>query len=131
MKKNNMDLYYLIYTSSPAKPMDDDSLLELLTTSREANSRFGITGMLIYLPDNFIQLIEGPKDHIIQLYHNIQRDKKHYRVTSLQEGPITERFFPDWAMAFENKQASDLGNAQLSLQDERVLELFGIMEGRP
>ncbi len=128
---SNMDLYYLIYTSTPAKIMDDESLVELLNTSREANNRFGITGMLLYLPDSFIQLIEGPRDHVEQLYRNIQRDMRHLRITTLQGGPIFKRFCPDWAMAFEKRQDIEAGPDHLSLEDEKVLELFGIMDGRP
>jgi len=117
-----MELYYLIYTSVPARPMNDAELYDLLAVAREANSRFEVTGMLLCLPESFTQLIEGPQAHIQQLYQNIQRDKRHFRVTTLREGPIDWRFFPDWAMAFKKQHGA------LDLQDEKVLALFDIME---
>jgi hypothetical protein len=123
-----MDLYHLVYTSSPAKVFDDSALEELLTMSREANSRFDVTGVLMYLPDSFIQLIEGPKQHITRLYANIKRDKRHLRVTTLREGPITDRFFSDWAMAFQRTATFKSPIDPLTLQDEKVLRLFGILE---
>ena len=116
-----MDLYYLIYTSIPARPMNEAELQELLHVAREANSRFEITGMLICLPESFTQLIEGPKAHIEQLYDNIQQDKRHFRITTLREGPIRARFFPDWAMAFKQQD-------MIGLKDEKVLQLFDILE---
>lgn len=122
-----MELYYLVYTSSPAKAMDDAALQELLALSRNANAHFSITGMLLYFPDSFIQLIEGPKAHLEQLYKNIQQDKRHFRVTTLREGPITRRFFPDWAMAFEQQDSAAHIDA-LSLNDERVMALLNVLE---
>jgi hypothetical protein len=113
-----MDLYYLIYTSIPAKPMDDMELQELLHISREANGRFQVTGMLIYLPESFIQLIEGPKAHI----------KRHLRVTTLRAGSMEHRFFPDWAMALKKQDIGETHAEILSLHDEKVLKLFDILD---
>jgi hypothetical protein len=123
-----MDLYYLIYTSTPAKVLTDAELHKLLHTSRQENSRFEVTGMLICLPESYIQLIEGPKPHIEQLYQNIQQDKRHLRVTTLYEGSIDRRFFPDWAMALRKPNTSATGADVLTLDDERVLQLFDILE---
>lgn len=123
-----MELYYLIYTSVPARPMNDADLDDLLSVAREANSRFEVTGMLICLPDSFTQLIEGPKSHIDQLYQNIQQDKRHFKVTTLREGQIHQRFFPDWAMAFRRKDNPAGPEQALDFFDEKVLLLFDIME---
>jgi hypothetical protein len=123
-----MDLYYLIYTSVPARPLKDDELQELLSVAREANMRFEVTGMLICLPESFIQLIEGSKAHIEQLYQNIQKDKRHLRVTTLREGLINQRFFPGWAMALKEQDTSRSYVDVLSLQDQKVLQLFDILE---
>lgn len=123
-----MDLYYLIYTSVPARPMNDAELQELLTLAREANSRFEVTGMLVCLRESFIQLIEGPEANIEQLYRNIRQDKRHFRVTTLREEPISERFFPDWSMAFKREENADIYQGALDLHHEKVFRLFDIIE---
>ena len=123
-----MDLYYVIYTSEPANVMSDAELQQLLETAREANRLFNITGMLICLPDSYIQIIEGPKPQIEQLYKNIQRDKRHMRVTTLREASIDHRFFPNWAMAFKKSELCSTDNDILNLQDEKVLQLFDLLE---
>jgi hypothetical protein len=123
-----MDLYYLIYTSVPARPMKDAELQELLSVAREANSRFEVTGMLICMPESFIQLIEGSHAHIEQLYKNIQKDRRHFRVITLREGPIIQRFFPDWAMAVKRQATHGTNEDILGLQDEKVFQLFDILE---
>lgn len=123
-----MNLYYLIYTSTPAKIITEAELHELLQVSREANVRFNVTGILICLPESYIQLIEGPKDYIEQLYQNIQQDKRHLRVTLLQEDLIENRFFPDWTMAFKKSDATIKRSDVLNLDAERVLQLFDILD---
>jgi len=123
-----MDLYYLIYTSTPARPMSDGELQELLNVAREVNARFDVTGMLIGLPEVFIQLIEGPKAHIEQLYRNIEKDKRHFRIITLREGVIDARFFPDWAMAFKRADNHAGYENVLDLDDTKVFQLFDILE---
>jgi hypothetical protein len=125
-----MNLYYLIYTSVPASVMSDEDLQQLLDTSREGNKQFEVTGILICLPESYIQLIEGPRQHIEKLYENIQRDPRHMQVITLQAGPIDHRFFPDWAMAFSRQDSDAKGLEFVSLQDEKVLQLFDIMENQ-
>jgi hypothetical protein len=123
-----MELYYVIYTSTPARILTDAELHKLLHTSRQENSRFGVTGMLICLPESYIQLIEGPKPHIQQLYQNIQQDNRHLRVTTLREAPIENRFFPDWTMAFKRSDPTVTNIDVLNLDAEKVLQLFDILD---
>lgn len=123
-----MDLYYLIYTSVPVRQLHEAELQELLSVAREANSRFNVTGMLVCLPESFTQLIEGPKAHIEQLYQNIQQDKRHFRVTTLREGDIDKRYFPDWAMAFKKQGVAGSDPEVLDLLDEKVLQLYDVLE---
>lgn len=123
-----MELYYLIYTSSPARLLSDTDLEDLLQVAREANVRFAVTGMLLCLPDSYIQLIEGPKPHIDQLYQNIQRDPRHLRVTTLREGFVDRRYFPDWAMAFKKDDTQEIEPGAVKFQDDKVLQLFDILE---
>lgn len=103
-------------------------LQDLLSLAREANARYDVTGMLLYLPESFIQLIEGPENHIEQLYQNIQKDQRHFRVTTLREGIIEKRFYPNWSMAFNKQHTADTGDEILSPQDGKVLQLFDILE---
>lgn len=123
-----MNLYYYIYTSTPAKMLTEAELQELMEVAREANSRFEVTGMLICLPESYIQLIEGPKFHIEQLYQNIQQDKRHLRVTTLRQASIETRFFADWAMAFKRSDPNIMSLDVLNLDAERVLQLFDILD---
>ncbi|WP_207534185.1 BLUF domain-containing protein [Desertivirga arenae] len=101
-----MALYQLIYSSIPTRILSDHELEELLNTSRDANSKHGITGMLICFKSLYVQLIEGEDTEIKQLYNKLLVDNRHYRVQTLKEGKIDKRQFPDWTMGFERKEVS-------------------------
>ena len=82
--------------------MDINDLTALLTQSREKNARLKITGLLIYGKREFLQLLEGNKEDIFDLYNTIVKDKRHQQVNLLWDGAIDDRSFKDWSMAFLN-----------------------------
>jgi hypothetical protein len=127
-----MSLYYIIYSSIPEKTFRKEDVEALLATARENNERFEITGMLVYLPEIFIQLIEGPKAEILQLYQNIEQDNRHYRVTLLKDGPIRRRSFPDWSMGldYHDVPLSDLRQS-FPVSDDKIFSLFNILDAPP
>jgi len=50
----------LIYVSSAQKALRYEELDSLLTEARERNQQLGLTGVLLYLDQTFMQYIEGP-----------------------------------------------------------------------
>ncbi len=94
-------LVELLYTSAEAREMTDDSLLELLETSRRNNPRLGITGLLVFHAGSFMQLLEGEEETVMRLYQKILQDDRHTQSRVLWKGPIKQRTFGDWTMAFQ------------------------------
>jgi hypothetical protein len=92
----------IVYASSAVRLLNRKELVELLDYSREMNVEKDITGLLLYRGGNFIQVIEGENDAVLQLYKNIKNDPRHKDVTLLSKDPITKRQFPDWRMGFRN-----------------------------
>lgn len=92
----------LIYASTAVKLLTSDELIDLLTKSQNNNVQNGITGMLLYRGGNFIQVIEGEPDDVLDLYHKIESDPRHKDVTLLSKDPIKSRQFPNWSMGFGN-----------------------------
>jgi hypothetical protein len=88
--------------------MTTEQLLALLTRAREANARLGITGLLLHRGDSFFQILEGGRDEILSLYAKISADPRHQRVEVVTEGPITNREYNDWQMAFIELDGQDL-----------------------
>jgi hypothetical protein len=93
-------MMYLLYVSEAAYPMETSDLLDILTVSRRNNLRDDITGLLLYKDRQFIQLLEGPKSNVIALHRRLMTDPRHTSVRTMLSGPLQERQFNNWAMAF-------------------------------
>jgi hypothetical protein len=86
-------------------PLD---LMALLTQARENNRQLQITGMLLYHKQNFLQVLEGNKTVIEDLFKRIVRDTRHDSVTLLVKRPIQHREYSRWEMKFTNLDELDL-----------------------
>jgi Sensors of blue-light using FAD len=75
-------------------------LFNLLSLCREKNKRMDITGHLLYTEEFFVQCIEGPPQSIEALWQSLLRDDRHHNIELLSRGPLQERRFADWSMAF-------------------------------
>lgn len=93
-------LYQLIYASTANHAFTPHETRELLAHSRERNAIAGVTGILLYHDESFLQVLEGAKETVDALYARIERDPRHFAVTALWKGMIEHREFPEFAMAF-------------------------------
>lgn len=76
-----------------------DSILE---QSRRNNLRLGITGMLCVSDDIFIQVLEGGRDEVCEMFNTIVRDPRNGNVRMLVFEEISERRFGNWTMGQVN-----------------------------
>ncbi|WP_332775110.1 BLUF domain-containing protein [Polaromonas sp.] len=94
-------LVRLLYASRAVDPRPE--IIEaILTQSRHFNPTCGITGILCYGGDIFLQAIEGGRMAVNELYGHIQRDPRHKDVVLLHYEEITERRFGGWTMGQVN-----------------------------
>ena len=113
-------LYRVLYCSRNRIAGDVAAVAAQITTilaaSRENNARAGITGGLLFSMGCFAQVLEGLPEAVEATFERIQCDDRHDDVILLEAGPITERAFPDWSMAFTggDAEASLLGSATLA-----------------
>ena len=98
-------LVHCLYASRPAKPSPANLLDRILEQSRQNNPRRGITGLLCFTSDVFVQVIEGGRDEICELFNTIVRDDRHTAVRLLSYGEIAERRFGGWTMGQVNLSA--------------------------
>lgn len=136
-------IFQLIYASSGTKLMSDDELLELLAKSRANNTRRNITGLLLYQDGNFMQVLEGVQDAVLELHRVICADPRHRGVQTLLQTFVPEREFPDWSMslrridrltAAESAGVSDflrqpLSSVQSPSKARRLLQVFRRVTG--
>lgn len=106
MESNPM--YYLIYTSQTRHPWDDAALIELLKRSMDLNTENEITGMLLFLKDRFIQLLEGKEDQVKSTFERIVSDHRHEKVRVILQGALEKRIFMGWSMGFKTLNYEEL-----------------------
>ncbi len=71
---------------------------EVEAHARKYNEQHGITGILCYGNNHFLQCIEGKKSHILALQKRIFSDNRHKDIKVLLLQPIEQRIFLDWRM---------------------------------
>jgi hypothetical protein len=98
--QHSPNLYSLAYISVATGAPDDAALVRLLEVARERNLRLGVTGMLVYCDQVFLQVLEGPRGAVEALFEAIRRDPRHTRVMVIHEGPVQERSFAGWSMGY-------------------------------
>jgi hypothetical protein len=90
----------LIYSSRAVRPLDDRALTDLLGAARLYNEGQGITGMLVYADESFVQILEGEQSEVSRLFAHIKVDPRHHEIREFGVEAIAERRFRDWAMGF-------------------------------
>ncbi|MDQ5896555.1 MAG: hypothetical protein RLZZ592_2385 [Pseudomonadota bacterium] len=91
----------LLYASR-ATAVSPETIDAILAQSRAHNPAQGITGILCHGGEVFMQVLEGGRDAVNQLYGAIVRDDRHHDVTLLHFEEIAERRFAAWTMGAVN-----------------------------
>ena len=95
-------LVRLLYASRAIDKNSTDLVNSIMAQARIHNPPQGLTGILCYSGDIFIQALEGSRGAVNALYAHILRDKRHCDVQILQYEEITERRFGGWTMGQVN-----------------------------
>lgn len=69
-----------------------------MRASRMRNRAEGITSILIYNDGSFAQLMEGPKQAVLNVYERIKSDKRHSGASIIFEEETNERITEGWDM---------------------------------
>lgn len=91
-------LVRLIYASRASAPITHETVEAILASSRKHNPQHGITGVLCYSEAVFVQVLEGGRDKVNQVYAQLQRDERHRDLTLLAYEAIDERQYSSWTM---------------------------------
>ncbi len=113
-----------LYASRAAVPLVAPVIDSILEKSRMNNPRQGITGILCFFDDIFIQLLEGGRDEVCELFNAIIRDDRHLNVRMLSYEEISERRFGSWTMGQVNI-AKVNPTLLLKYSEKAVLNPFG------
>jgi hypothetical protein len=95
-------LVRLLYASRAAKPQTAKAVAAILTECQRNNPARGITGVLCYSDDIYLQVLEGGRDAVCETFNAIVRDARHESVRLLSFEEISERRFGGWSMGQVN-----------------------------
>lgn len=93
----------------------------ILRQSRVHNGMDGITGLLCARGDEFMQVLEGPKESVALTLARIMADPRHHSIELLGDRPVEERDFGDWTMAYR-----DVDQTQDQVDERLGILLAGI-----
>jgi hypothetical protein len=88
-------------------PSDVDSIL---SSARKHNGINQITGLLVELPQHFIQILEGDHDQVENTFNRICEDTRHQNVRVVLAKNIEFREIEAWEMGF----STELNESQLN-----------------
>ena len=97
-------LVRLMYASRAVPAVDQEELLAILKKSKANNPKVGVTGALCFSEGIFLQVLEGGRNAVNQLYNRIAGDARHTDVVLLNYDEIEERRFAGWSMGQVNMQ---------------------------
>ena len=95
-----MLLIRLAYISRPSPGVSFSDVEQIVETAQARNAELGITGVLAYRHDLFVQILEGDRRAVSDIYGLIAADKRHTDVVVLGAAPIERRLFTQWTMRY-------------------------------
>ena len=128
--ESEVSLSSLLYISRSKIPPPDAvaGVHAIVETALSRNPTLGITGALLFTGDHFAQVLEGDRGSIEILMADICRDPRHDQILIVHQGPIAERRFADWSLAylgpsqFVSRHVTRLLNEPSPAQHRRAVE---------
>lgn len=112
-------LSQLVYVSTRKPNCTQEEIDNILAACKKNNPPLGITGVLLYNDEKFIQLVEGEAKVLMTLYDKIKTDDRHKNCMMISYSPIKEKSFPSWHMATKKLGKGTIDyNTEISAQDK-------------
>ena len=112
-------MHMIAYTSHYSGDINEIEkvLADIVDTAKENNPNHGITGVLFFDRDRFVQVIEGEKSELDELLSHIKADPRHDEIDVIFDVPTDKQEFAEW-----NMDGFEIGGT--SKLDEKLLENF-------
>jgi hypothetical protein len=114
-----------MYASRAVPAIDQDELIAILRKSKANNPAVGVTGVLCFSEGIFLQVLEGGRSAVNQLYNRIASDARHSNVELLCYEEIGERMFAGWSMGQVNMSRLNPG-LLLKYSEKATLDPYAV-----
>jgi len=96
--ESNMPLRAIAYVSEADQPWELAEVESMVERAAAFNVQAGVTGILFFDGQRYLQYFEGPEDGVSVAYQRIQSSLLHSNVMELARGPVGRRLVPYWSM---------------------------------
>jgi hypothetical protein len=93
-------LVRLTYASRASHEVSAELIRKILDSSQRNNPGRGLTGILFFNANVFLQALEGPRDEVNALYNRLADDSRHKDLTVLDYAEISRRCHSNWSMGW-------------------------------
>jgi hypothetical protein len=115
-------LFRLIYSSRVARQVRFADVEAIVQKATPRNTSQGLTGILVYTPSHFLQVLEGEEAKVRTVLARITLDPRHSEVRVIDAQPVAERKFASWAMVARQVAGTSERDFR-NLTAERALDL--------
>ncbi len=112
--------YQLMYHSVAKADISSDEINAIREIAKANNKDKNITGCLLYHNAQFLQLLEGNKADVENLFKKISEDGRHSQITRLFEEETEVPLFKKSPMAFDVVDKDDF--AVIGIEGEKNLD---------
>ena len=118
---NAAPTHALVYTSTAHPEADNRYLDDILVDATALNEAAGVTGVLLFDGERFLQYLEGAPEDVSSAFHRVQQSKRHSGINVLMEGEVPRRYFSKWSMACRHAAPSLMQRLQRIRWQSRVV----------
>ena len=97
----------IYYCSTATEGVGVEAFKQILEVARRNNVARDLSGMLTFNSRIFLQVLEGHRDRINDLYNTLEQDPRHEKLMILKYERIMQRDWADWSMAFAAANAAN------------------------
>ncbi len=95
-----LGVYQVVYESRSSRNLSVDDMSAILRSSIRNNGRLGISGILAYCRGRFMQVLEGDRGAVDEVFARIMQDDRHRSLVLLSGRTVNSRVFGNWQMGF-------------------------------
>ena len=93
-------LMSMTYASRANPDVSAKDFNEILQQAQVNNAANGITGMLTFNKDYFLQTVEGPRAQINRLLYGLIADQRHHDLQVIETRELKHREWAKWSMNY-------------------------------
>ena len=106
-------MHSLLYISNSTSPFTREDIIHIIGKYRENKTNSNITGLLLYHQGSILQVLEGEKEKVHELFYNkISKDRRHKGFILLIDDETDKRNFADCITGFNKSQHKEWSEIQ-------------------